>query len=155
MDIATAILLALVLVVVLVIALVALAGWRTHVERQVELARAKLEWDMEKGRRLDGYNPKKGGKKRKKQEEDEDEDVDDLDVLIEAARPFKSFLGGYLQSQRVPVDVDALFEHDAGEKSKVTAFLVQQSRGAKGGGGAEPEWVKLAGGEGSFMGVGR
>lgn len=150
MDIATAVLLALVILVVLVVSLVALSTWRHTALEKTAIERMRLEYNLAKVRPADEKNPKKNGKRRK--DDEEEGEADDLDVLIEAARPFKALVGGFLQGRNVPVDVDALFEHDEGEKAKVAAWVQQASR--RGGGASPPDWL-LGDGRGDGFVVGR
>lgn len=129
--------------VVLVIAFRALGMYervlRAREDSAIEMQKLKSGWYTQMQRTKTEKTPKK---KRDDQEDDE-EDIDDLDMLIEAVRPYKSLVAGFAASRKVPIDVEALMEHDPKEKAKVQMWL--ESQASKAGNnvqiGTDAGWV--------------
>jgi hypothetical protein len=109
-------------------------------KRRIDLDSEKYRWSL-------GMHQKKGARSSQKprngRRDDEDEDVDpddedqdELDDAIELARPYAPLIKGLVESKGLPLDVDALLEHDPREKAKIEMWLEQQLK--KQDGGAAP-----------------
>lgn len=105
-----------------------------RLDSELELAKLKSGWYQQMQRAKAEKSPKK---KRDEQEDDEDDDVDDIDVLIEAIRPFKPLVAGFAASKKVPLDFEALMEHDPKEKAKVQVWIESQMAKTSSGGNVQ------------------